>query len=244
MAQSLDDAFPNHWDPVDFASAGLGALGPFGFVPHNTIAAVSVCRDELCRPFAGILRQCWGESFNLSCLAGVPLLGRTGFAAALHHAPDMNVQPRYVFFAFPHIALSQDGQWGQCLRPGQTKHSSACGALSALWGEIEAAGSARACAASGLRLDVDDLEQSALRTRLLPRLDDGELDLLTLTSEAADLATEELRDRVEEGISPEADYALFVGIQIHTPGGDRIFSRCSEARIGGRSLPLPLLRSS
>jgi hypothetical protein len=48
---------------------------------------LSVCRDELLLPVEDAVHEVWGPSFDASSLAGLPLLGRTGMAAALGHTP-------------------------------------------------------------------------------------------------------------------------------------------------------------
>jgi len=52
----------------------------------------------------------WGEAFNLSSLAGMFFAGKTGLAAAMHHAPIVDGKERYVFYALPHIAVDADGK--------------------------------------------------------------------------------------------------------------------------------------
>ena len=58
-----------------------------GFNPNTSINLVSTCRDEICRPFTEKLDRIWGSSFNISSLAGFCFCGRTGFKAAMAHAP-------------------------------------------------------------------------------------------------------------------------------------------------------------
>jgi hypothetical protein len=69
------------------------------------MACASVCRDELTRPFINNIHEVWGRLFNFSSLAGMLYLGVTGFKAAQHHAPNSEGTERYVYFAFPHIAI-------------------------------------------------------------------------------------------------------------------------------------------
>lgn len=47
---------------------------------------------------------------------------------------------RYVFFSFPHIAISSKGIVGSIGRPGQDKTNLACGALIAALGQLKAEG--------------------------------------------------------------------------------------------------------
>ncbi len=135
------------------------ALRSHGFEALNTIACVSVCRDELTYPLLENIRHIWGEAFNFSSLAGMLYLGKTGFTAAHHHAPNEDGHERYVYFALPHIGIDAAGQIGNCQRSGRKETSHACGALVSFQQEL-ISGSLR------LDLDPDDLEQSFLKQRL------------------------------------------------------------------------------
>jgi Limiting CO2-inducible proteins B/C beta carbonyic anhydrases len=56
--------------------------------------------------------------------------GVTGIGAGLSHAPiDARGRERYIFFAFPHIAVDEKGEPAAIFRPGREGKSSACGAL-------------------------------------------------------------------------------------------------------------------
>jgi hypothetical protein len=54
----------------------------------------------------------WGlASFNIGSLAGMVFCGRTGFKAAMAHAPmGPDGKERYVFWVAPHIAFSGDNE--------------------------------------------------------------------------------------------------------------------------------------
>lgn len=56
-------------------------------------------------------------------------LGKTGFLAAQHHAPNEEGRERYVYFALPHIGVDAKGEIGRHDRPGRLQPSHACGAL-------------------------------------------------------------------------------------------------------------------
>ncbi|MCA9498914.1 MAG: hypothetical protein KC588_06945 [Nitrospira sp.] len=76
------------------------------------------------------LHNAWNGAFNFSSLAGMLYLGVKGFQAAHHHAPNTDGRERYVYFAFPHIAIDENGTFGNCRRTGRQVLSQACGALS------------------------------------------------------------------------------------------------------------------
>ena len=139
-------------------------------------------------------------------------LGVTGFKAAHHHAPDTDGIERYVYFAFPHIAIDEQGIPGNCWRPGHQKISHACGALLTIQQDL-AQGSV------GLELNQDDLEQSLLKQRLFRKLRYGDMpDLVTLTKMAHTVIREDLERMIQWTVdSASFPYAVFTGIQIHGP---------------------------
>ena len=102
-------------------------LAAYGFADRTSLPLVSVCRDELMFGFVDAVTAHWGHCFDLSSLAGLPLMGRTGLGAALGHAPDDDGRHRLVVFAFPHIGA--DGGMGAVRRPGVPGTTSACGAV-------------------------------------------------------------------------------------------------------------------
>ena len=116
--ETLMRHFPGSRPSQEFIDYSLRILKPFGFQPDNSMACASVCRDELTRPFINKINETWGSLFNFSGLAGILYLGVTGFKAAHHHAPDTDGTERYVYFAFPHIAIDEQGIPGNCW--GQT----------------------------------------------------------------------------------------------------------------------------
>ena len=109
-------------EPAVLAQWSREALAPFGFAPENTLPMVGVCRDELMFATEQHLHDAWGPAFDLSGLAGMVFIGRTGMSAAAHHAPGEDGRTRYVGFVLTHIGLGDDGAaWGVAEQPdGQT----------------------------------------------------------------------------------------------------------------------------
>ena len=142
-----------------FVASVRAALEPHGFRRGNTMPCVASCRDEISQSWAARVDEVWGAPFCLSGLGGLILAGRTGFGAALAHAPNPGGRERYVFFAGPHVAIGPGGEAGLCSREGRSGDSTACGAVAALLGEIEAG-------RLGATDDADDLELSQLRLRV------------------------------------------------------------------------------
>ncbi len=85
--QALNVHFPRALPEGDFLQRSYDALQGHGFSDKNSIACVSVCRDEITRSLVDGIQKIWGEAFNFSSLGGMLFLGKTGFNAAHRHAP-------------------------------------------------------------------------------------------------------------------------------------------------------------
>jgi len=136
FAEHLENLFPRAVPEDVFIETVTKVVSAHGFTPETSINLVSVCRDEICRPFVDKLDKIWSNSFNISSLAGMIFCGRTGFKAAMAHAPVAHGKERYIFWVAPHIAVSLSGGIGKVWRTGRMKQSSACGALMAVQNEI------------------------------------------------------------------------------------------------------------
>jgi len=196
----------------DFVEQTYNALSNYGFSDANTIASVGVCRDEMTRSLLDLVEESWGEVFNMSSLAGMLWLGKTGFLAAEYHSPRVDGRERYVYYAMPHIAIGSDGTMGLCYRPGRVGVSTACGALVAFQKELED---------GHLNLETDryDIEQSLLKQSLFRKITYGEVpNLVTLTKFTHDIIFEDLKKMIELTVNPKkCNYAVLTGIQVHTP---------------------------
>ncbi|MCP4444287.1 MAG: hypothetical protein GY811_02940 [Myxococcales bacterium] len=201
---------------TDFLEITYNAIAGHGFDADNTIACVGVCRDELCRSLVWAVRDVWGEAFNFSGLGGLLTLGIAGFRAAHYHAPIYNGRERYVYIIMPHIGISEDGDFGKCLREGRHGSSAACGALSAMLEEFRTG-------TLDLSVNNDNIEYSLLKQHLTPRLlgkglDTDSLDIATLTLAMSNLITDDLERMIELTVDKEvADYGVLTGVQIHRP---------------------------
>lgn len=208
----LSSAFPRAMPQHDFITRSYDTLKTRGFRAENTIAFVSVCRDELTLPFVEEVKNTWGEAFIFSGLGGMLFLGKTGFLAAQHHAPNEDGRERYAFFALPHIGIDAQGEIGRHDRPGRCQPSHACGALHGFQKEL-------ASRSVSLGIDPDDIEQSLLKQHLFRKLTYGDIpDLLSLTKIAYSVILEELERMIQLTVNPQkSDYAVLTGIQIHGP---------------------------
>jgi hypothetical protein len=210
------------------------ALAPYGFHEHTALPLVSVCRDELMFGFVDAVTAHWGHAFDLSSLAGLPLMGRTGLAAALGHAPDDDGRHRLVVFAFPHIGA--DGGIGAVHRRGVPGTTAACGAVSV-------ARTALAAGVSGVVLDPHDIEESLLVQRLRRVLGTGEVpDLPAVTELVRRAAVEELALLLADLSTPDVvvDWALVSGVVVHLHDVDAVTLSAATVVVDGAATELTL----
>jgi len=226
----LAERFPGAVTESAFLFRTHGALTSEGFTNHNTLPCVGLCRDELGFSLKRGIESRWGEPFSFSSLGGMLTLGRTGFAAATHHAPVEGGRGRLLFFVMPHIAIGSDGVLGRCGRQGQQVGASvACGALRAFQAELESGH-------LSMKVDFRDVEQSLLKARLVEELPFGSVpDLATITMAAHAIASRDLAALIDEGLdSSRMDYALITGVHIHgSEGADYIWPGEVSVRVRG-----------
>lgn len=233
--QKLIEKFPGAMPEADFVIKSFEAIFPLGFSAINAIACVGLCRDEITLPLSDAIKKTWGESFNFSSLAGMLFLGKMGFLAAQHHSPNEEGKERYVFYAFPHIAIDAEGEVGRCERSGRHGQSTACGALFSFQKEMEG-GKLR------LGLDFDDVEQSLLKIRLLQEIHYGKVpDLLELTQVTLKVIQTDIERMIGMTVdSNKSDYAVFTGIQIHGPKMNYIWPDACYSVVNGEKQQITL----
>jgi len=225
----LQQFFPSFLPENVFVDKTYAALNRIGFNADNTIACVCLCRDEITQPLAFLVRQSWGESFNLSGLGGLFYAGKTALHAAMHHSPNPNQRERYVFFALPHIAIDEQGRIGVCKRAGRDGDSTACGALDAFRKELVAGN-------FSLTTDSQDVEQSLLRQRLTYKvLYSQPPSLLELTKIAQQTSQQDLENTLKTAVDlSHSDYGLISGIQIHGPEKNYVWLASFYAIVNGK----------
>jgi hypothetical protein len=229
------DAYPGTVAVPELLDWTRDALAPYGFYEHTALPLVSVCRDELMFAFVDAVTVHWGHCFDLSSLAGLPLMGRTGLAAALGHAPDDDGRHRLVVFAFPHIGA--DGGLGAVHRPGVPGTTSACGA-------VDVARRALVAGVSGVVLDPHDIEESLLVQRLRGFLGDGDVpDMLQVTDLVRRAAVDELALLLSGLTTPDllVDWALVSGVVVHGHDEDRVSLASAVVVVDGVTTDLGLL---
>ncbi len=209
-------------DLTAFTAWTADALAVHGFEPGNALSIVGVCRDELMFPVEHALHEVWGPAFDMSSLGGLVFLGRSGLAAAAHHAPGADGHRRFVIVVMPHIGIDDTGRVGAVVREGQPDASTACGALVGFQSML-------ATGERDVRIDWDDLEMSLLSGALWERIGSVDAaramagDLWALTDLARAVASDEiLRLSADLLRARTADVAVFSCVVIHGPHGDRV----------------------
>jgi hypothetical protein len=199
---------------TDFITWTQWALARVGFRPSNCLAIVDVCRDELMGEFSDAVTRAWGTPFEVGALGALVFAGPTGMRAALSHVPGEDGRHRFVVFAFSHVGLDADGGVGRVQRRGMHRESTACGALVAFRDQLLDGQTA-------FTPDLEDVEQSLLRTRLARLLPLGEVpSLVELADMARRAAVADLRRYIELASEDEpVDVAYLSGIVVHGPDG-------------------------
>ena len=222
----LQRYFPTVRTEATFVQETAQTLHGLGFTADNTIAIVDVCRDEISQSILRVVRDEWGEAFNLCALAGLFFAGRTALSAAMHHAPRQDGRERFAFFSLPHIAVDGEGRLGVCERPG-VGESNACGALNVFLQTLKQG-------QRSLTLDENDLEQSLLTMRLLTELRGAVPDLLELTRLVQRVALADLEAALRPLVPLDrCDYTVLSGIQIHGPDGNFVSPVAGYAVVQG-----------
>jgi len=161
VIDTVRQAFPGAKSAYETLPKVLKALKPYGVKPQNTIYGSSVCSDELNNmkgQLTTLMADYFGPVFPMGGLGGVPFVGKTGFGAFSGHVPNGG----HVFIMYgPHIGFSPSGDAAKFLRSGQANVSSACGALTAAYNQLNA---------GGVSDDPQDTQQSWIRKKLAPHM--------------------------------------------------------------------------
>ncbi|HEY9633915.1 MAG TPA: hypothetical protein V6D14_10940 [Coleofasciculaceae cyanobacterium] len=211
--QTLQTHFPGVLSMSKYMRKTFQSLSTYGFCDENTMGMIAICRDEIAEPlFTEVIRY-WGKTFNCCSLAGFVMMGKTGLAAAIDHTPMFEGIRRFTFYAMPHIAISRHGDIGRVYRDGVQKASHACGALESVVKEL----------ASGhlkLEMDMQDIEQTIIRQKILSTLTYGDKpNLIEITKLASEIISSDVENLLNTLDSSEFKYAVMTGIQIHGPLG-------------------------
>jgi hypothetical protein len=121
--------YPNALSTSDTVDTFLDLMEHrLGIAPGQIMLADSICSDDLnIIEYPKRAYEMLGP-FKLGGLDGFPFAGLTGMGAFAHHVP---AEGAVFVFHGPHIGVTKEGNTGQVLRPGQTRHSPCCGAVRA-----------------------------------------------------------------------------------------------------------------
>jgi len=198
-------------------------LSSKGYTGNNSLALISMCRDEITRPFVDAADQLWGNSFSIASLAGMVMCGKTGFAAGLSHAPTEDLGEdgleKYVFIVGPHIAIDSKGEIGKVARVGRTGLSGACGAVMAFQAELTGG----TLTTQG---DEVDLELNLMKQRILSQLQFGSSvpSLVDLTKAAHNRILIDTKTTASYAVDPKKSTAAYLsGVLIHGPDYSHYF---------------------
>jgi hypothetical protein len=134
----------------------------------HILLATSVCADDVVfiTDVAGNVethratQEMFGL-FEMGGLAGLPFAGKTGMTAYAHHVPDHGAA---CIVYGPHIGMTDNGQLGRLLRPGQHEETTACGALGVAIKHFQGRPDYEPV------LDEDDSQETLLEMRLKPHM--------------------------------------------------------------------------
>eukprot|EP01080_Neovahlkampfia_damariscottae_P002751 gene2751-4159_t len=215
----MKEHFPGSMLLSDYISKIYNSLKKHGFKEKNTLPCVCTCRDEIAFDVTEEFKKYYkAKPFDLSSLAGMMFGGVTSLQAALSHAPmDKEEKERYIFVAMPHVAIYKDGAIGVCKRKGREELSHACGALLKFKNELDKANEEGN--KLDLTLDLDDMELSLLKQRLLPKLE-KDADLIDITKVCHDVIKDDFERILKKVMKEEIDYAFLTAVQIHGPNDE------------------------
>ena len=210
---ALQAHYPEAVPLPDFVAAVHDELATHGLGGTQAMALAAQCRDELCQPLLQLVGERWGDWFSVGSLAGMVLCGRTGFNAAVSHAPcDAAGAARLVVWGGPHIAIDASGAVGQVQRDGRPAPGAACGSLLALRAALQ-----RGCVPFR---QGDDWEQAMVAQRVLDALPHPDPSLPELTQAALAAIHADLQHHMATAPAARCSrYAIVAGTLVHAPGG-------------------------
>jgi len=161
--------YPNATTEVAFIERVWQILGDERHIDlSKVLLANSVCADDVIPireseiplpKIKGKLKQHFLGPFSMGGLAGIPYSGLTGVLTVAHHIPEGGAA---LIVYGPHIGITDQGELGKLLRPGQQRESAACGALTLALKHFQSAPDYVPA------YNDDDTEQMTLERRLLP----------------------------------------------------------------------------
>ena len=241
-AQALKAFYPGNRGSKEMDELVWKTLSARGYTPANTLFATSTCPDEVnykSGDMISLMTERWGESFSLGGLGGMPFVGKAGFSAYAHHAPDKAGKMLIVFA--PHVGVEYDGKVGALRRANQDGVSTACGAAvgayNAIMKEALEGGAAPGTKAPSVPpADYFDAQIAFIKEELRPRLAGIEKAAdpnAFISYQMYALCREFFIDNMlgAKGFWDEAkELTVLGGIQINVNGGDRFLPLMFQTR--------------
>lgn len=169
LEKAIKKHYPNAIPETEFVQRLRDSLAKQrGIDLEKLLLATSVCADDIIllrqpegssRQTKGLFKREFLGPFSMGGLAGLPYSGLTGMMTIGHHIPDGG---SVLIVYGPHIGISEQGELGKLLRPGQCDESPACGALSLALRHFQSSPDYHP------DYNDDDTEQMTLERRLLP----------------------------------------------------------------------------
>ncbi len=208
----IEKHFPGTLPLEEYMKKTFEVLQNYGFEDENTMGMVALCRDEITEPLLNEVVKYWGKTFNCCSLGGFLTIGRTGLHAAAEHTPIYDGIRRFTFYGMPHIAISRYGEIGKVYREGIDHASHACGSLEVIVKEL-------ITGHFNMILDLEDLEESLIRQKLLSHIKyGGKPDLIRMTKLACNIISIDIKNLLLKQLNPGIfNYAVMTGIMIHGP---------------------------
>ena len=219
--KKLNETFPGAMLETTLVAKATKVMNSYGFNKENSIPLISVCRDEITRTLVEDFEELWGLSFSSGSLAGMAFLGKTGMGAGMAHAPqtDDGVE-RYIFVCAPHVAISETGEVGKCVRVGRENIGSACGALIAMQSEL-------AGGKIGVATNTMDMELTMMKQQLSELIPYGKVPSLEDLTKTAQKCIQNQLESILSGMSGNltgrTEYCFLSGVQIHGPDNADFF---------------------
>eukprot|EP00929_Paragymnodinium_shiwhaense_P112928 TRINITY_DN8119_c0_g1_i1.p1 TRINITY_DN8119_c0_g1~~TRINITY_DN8119_c0_g1_i1.p1 ORF type:complete len:249 (-),score=53.66 TRINITY_DN8119_c0_g1_i1:397-1143(-) len=189
------------------------SLRPYGLTGESTIYAESICADEIChdaQQLTRLLSEHWGNVFTMGGIGGFAHGGPVALGAFKGHVPDDG--NLFILYG-PHVGISESGKVGVTLRCGQSKDSTACGALMAVYNNC----------LKGLGIDaysVEDRQARLIHQEMCPHVEEiknsksPEAMLPRVAYNVVHKQVEEMTQGLDLG---NGSLVLLGGIMINTP---------------------------
>ncbi|PTN08186.1 hypothetical protein [Mangrovibacterium marinum] len=183
----------------------------YQLMPKETIAAYSLCPDELNNPVVEKIRELFGPAFALGGISGYPFTGVTGFNAFGDHIPDGG--NAFIFYG-PHIGIDA-ARNGYVHRVGQQRDTLSCGAALGAYQQLVESGGAKP------ELNHADYQQWRIKQMFLPHLNEipqlaPELKLVDLVYGESHAFVLEQAARIKEQFNARRMF-LLGGVVLNTP---------------------------